>query len=79
MRSNSSGRQRFFTAMTWLVLTAIATAGQAQQRGQSDRISGVPEIGQPLPEVTVYLPDGTPFSTRELKGSYTVLVFGCLT
>ncbi len=35
--------------------------------------------GQELPEVSVFTADGKPFSTAELRGRYTVLVFGCLT
>lgn len=56
------------------VLTA-----QAQQRGPSDRVGSAPANGEALPDVAVSLSDGTPLSTSQMKGSYTVLVFGCLT
>jgi hypothetical protein len=45
----------------------------------TNRIASAPDNGEPVPDVTVYLADGTPFSTGQLKESYTVLVFGCLT
>ena len=32
-----------------------------------------------MPDVNVFDSKGTPLSTATLKGSYTVLVFGCLT
>ncbi|OYW22122.1 MAG: hypothetical protein B7Z55_04995 [Planctomycetales bacterium 12-60-4] len=38
-----------------------------------------PLVGDPLPDVTVYSPDGSPFKTADLRGQYTVLTFGCLT
>ena len=57
-----------------------------EQGGQSGRSQvttsfqrSSPGIGEALPEVTVYTADGKKFSTSQLKGSYTVLVFGCLT
>ena len=38
-----------------------------------------PDIGKPLPDLTIYDADGKPFPLRKLKDHYTVLVFGCLT
>jgi cytochrome oxidase Cu insertion factor (SCO1/SenC/PrrC family) len=38
-----------------------------------------PAIGSQVPDLTVYDADGKPFPLRQLKGDYTVLVFGCLT
>jgi hypothetical protein len=49
------------------------------QGAPTNRIASAPDNGEPVPDVTVYLDDGTPFSTSQLKESYTVLVFGCLT
>ncbi len=49
------------------------------QGAPTNRIASAPDNGEPVPDVTVYLADGTPFSTGQLKESYTVLVFGCLT
>jgi|GEM_PF-3423669 cytochrome oxidase Cu insertion factor (SCO1/SenC/PrrC family) len=36
-------------------------------------------VGVPLPSVTVYDAQGQAFNLSELKGSYSVLVSGCLT
>jgi len=82
-----------FSKLHWLVsLLAIigapfASYGQRpEQGGQSGRSQvatsfqrSSPGIGEVIPEVTVYTADGKKFSTSQLKGSYTVLVFGCLT
>ena len=38
-----------------------------------------PAIGDLLPDVTVYAPDGKEVKTSSLRGHYTVLTFGCLT
>jgi cytochrome oxidase Cu insertion factor (SCO1/SenC/PrrC family) len=65
--------------MTWIVLVTTAGTAHAQSRGQQGTLAGAPSIGEALPEVQLYLADGTPFSTSQLKGSYSVLVFGCLT
>ncbi len=39
----------------------------------------VPAVGTMLPDVAVIDEQGEKFSTSSLRGSYTVLVFGCLT
>lgn len=51
-------------------------SGDRQNRSFAER---PPAVGEKLPEVTVYDADGKPFPLRKLKGSHTVLVFGCLT
>jgi peroxiredoxin len=38
-----------------------------------------PAVGDPLPDVTALDAEGRPLRLSELKGQYTVLVFGCLT
>ena len=45
-------------------------------RGFEERSPGV---GQPLPDVAAWDADGQPLRLSSLKGSHTVLVFGCLT
>ena len=37
------------------------------------------EKGDTLPDVQLYTGEGKEFRTTQLKGSHTVLVFGCLT
>lgn len=38
-----------------------------------------PAVGDALPDVEVLTPDGRPFRTKDLRGHYAVLTFGCLT
>jgi len=71
-------------AMTGKTFVSYAQApNQSGQSGRSQVTSAFqrssPGIGDSIPEVTVYTADGKKFSTSQLKGSYTVLVFGCLT
>jgi Ca2+-binding EF-hand superfamily protein len=37
------------------------------------------KIGSPLPEISIFDADGNAFETADLKGGYSVIVFGCLT
>jgi cytochrome oxidase Cu insertion factor (SCO1/SenC/PrrC family) len=70
--------------MTPFVL-AFAIAGTPaavlaqQKKSEEDFVKEKPAIGDALPDVTVYSPDGKEFKTSELRGHYTVLTFGCLT
>ncbi|HUG93299.1 MAG TPA: hypothetical protein VML55_20830 [Planctomycetaceae bacterium] len=38
-----------------------------------------PDVGELLPDVAAFDADGQPLRLSSLKGSHTVLVFGCLT
>ncbi|RMG35940.1 MAG: hypothetical protein D6725_11510 [Planctomycetota bacterium] len=82
------------SAVVLLVLPClVSTSSFAQQRpgaapkqGDAGRMSVVrsfersaPAVGALVPDVKGYTADGKPFSMRDLKGQYTVLVFGCLT
>ncbi len=52
----------------------------SQQRpGQQRGGQQTPAVGTELPTVSAFDQQGERFSTASLKGSYTVLVFGCLT
>ena len=64
-----------------LAIVAIPTDVQAQkmQEREEDFLRSKPLLGDKLPDLTVYSPDGTPLQTSELRGHYTVLTFGCLT
>ncbi len=70
--------------VTLLVGTSLLTASLAF--GQSTR-DGVmqgfdrkaPAVGDQLPDLRAYNPAGEPIQLGNLKGNYTVLVFGCLT
>lgn len=65
-------------ATSLFCLTADAVA-QRSAKKDADFVLASPAVGEEIPEVSVYLPDGSPFSTSQLRGHYTVLVFGCLT
>lgn len=64
-----------------LFTASMVTPAQAQRMQQREKafLKSKPLIGEMLPDVTVYSPDGTPFRTADLRGHYTVLTFGCLT
>lgn len=57
---------------------ALGGAATAQPPGGRSG-SRLPAVGSSLPEVSVYDETGRPFSTKQLRGKDTVLVFGCLT
>ncbi|MFO0939943.1 MAG: TlpA disulfide reductase family protein [Pirellulales bacterium] len=64
------------------LLSCFATSvslGQNLLERESDFLKSPPLVGAPMPEVSVFLSDGTTFNTANLKGKYTVLTFGCLT
>lgn len=70
----------------WIMACALmltcALHTQAQQRLQEreeEFLKARPLVDDPLPDVTISTPDGTPFKTGDLRGHYTVLTFGCLT
>jgi cytochrome oxidase Cu insertion factor (SCO1/SenC/PrrC family) len=69
-----------------ILATAVCAAlpleamAQREKKEQEEAfVRSAPTVGEQLPDVTVYLPDGTPMRTSSLKGHYTVLTFGCLT
>jgi hypothetical protein len=64
---------------TLLALAALACPAAAQMKEDPEFVKSAPTVGDPLPEVTVYTPDGKEFKTADLKKQHTVLVFGCLT
>ncbi len=41
--------------------------------------SSAPNVGDSLPDITVYDSEGKEFNLRRMRGNYSVLVFGCLT
>jgi len=59
-----------------VVLLAHTTTAAAQSGPGGWRL---PAVDSMLPDVTVYDERGEEFSTRSLRGHYSVLVFGCLT
>ena len=72
------------TTMTHILLALFLTLWSlvgAQPGGRgNDRLerAGL-KVGQAIPQANLYTADGRHFSLSELGGSYTVLIFGCLT
>jgi cytochrome oxidase Cu insertion factor (SCO1/SenC/PrrC family) len=69
--------------MSLLVLLALAAqppsvTAQAK-RSEKDFLEEKPAVGDPLPDLTVYAPDGKEVKTSSLRGHFVVLTFGCLT
>jgi cytochrome oxidase Cu insertion factor (SCO1/SenC/PrrC family) len=74
--------------MRWLLLLLLGVAAFAALAPAPPRrdanpdeqfVRDRPTLGDPLPNLTVYTPDGTEVKTADLRGHYTVLTFGCLT
>ena len=66
-------------AVALVAALAAPVAAQKEKRSDEEFVQDRPTIGDPLPDLTVYSPDGKEFKTSELRGHYTVLTFGCLT
>ena len=69
---------RFAFALLAAAIPAAALA-QPPKKDEAEFAKEKPAIGDTLPDVTVYSPDGKEFKTADLRGHYTVLTFGCLT
>lgn len=68
----------------WLVCFVVCgaqfcLAQQRMQEREQEFLQEKPLINDPLPDMTIYAADGSPFKTSSLRGHYTVLTFGCLT
>lgn len=59
-----------------LIVSVFPVSIHAQRSSSRSRL---PEIGSELPAIKIFDDEGQVFNTSSLKGSYTVLVFGCLT
>lgn len=82
-------RPMSLTAMVMLSIAIISASAEEDKEAQSrsprfmrdsDEFakSGL-KIGDGLPNLTAYDADGKPFKLSQLKGSYSVIVLGCLT
>jgi cytochrome oxidase Cu insertion factor (SCO1/SenC/PrrC family) len=65
--------------LVYAVWPAEVVAQRAKRDQEATFVASAPRIGDPLPDVMVYAPDGTAFSTGNLRGRTVVLTFGCLT
>ena len=62
------------------LVTVLASSAFAQREKKDEEfLKEKPVIGDKLPDLTVYTPDGKAYKTADLRGHYTVLTFGCLT
>ena len=62
------------------LVVAFASSVFAQREKKDEEfLKEKPLVGDQLPDLTVYTPDGKEFKTADLRGHYTVLTFGCLT
>lgn len=68
----------FALALSVAAFPAAALA-QPSKKNEADFAKEKPAVGETIPELTVYSPDGKEVKTSELRGHYTVLTFGCLT
>ena len=66
-------------AITALPGAAIAQNQKVQKKSDEDFVKEKPAVGDMLPDLTVYSPDGKEVKTSSLRGHYMVLTFGCLT
>lgn len=66
-------------AMIAAVFPAAALGQKEKGKNEEDFIKEKPAVGDMLPDLTVYTPDGREVKTSQLRGQYVVLTFGCLT
>ncbi|MCA9059892.1 MAG: redoxin family protein, partial [Planctomycetaceae bacterium] len=66
-------------AMAFAIVSGNVGAQQRLHEREMEFLQQPPLVGEKLPTVTLYQADGTEFQTDSLRGSYTVLTFGCLT
>jgi len=62
-----------------LAVVIAPPAFAQREKKDEDFLKEKPVVGDPLPDLTVYTPDGKEFKTADLRGHYTVITFGCLT
>lgn len=60
---------------------SLSSAQRAGPSGDMPRfLENGPKVGEQLPDLTIFDDMGTPVNIRDItKGSYSVLVLGCLT
>ena len=61
------------------VLPGPAPAQPQRKKSDEEFVKEKPAVGDKLPDLTVYTPDGQEVKTSDLRGRYVVLTFGCLT
>lgn len=80
-----SGRSPSLLLSVALCLSAVAAFSQEQvpenprEAVRRQFLASGLEVGSPFPDVQIHDAAGKPFRTGDLRGSYCVLVTGCLT
>ena len=67
------------TAFIAALPAATVAAQPDKKRNEADFAKEKPAIGEALPDLTVYSPDGKEVRLSSLHGNHVVLTFGCLT
>jgi hypothetical protein len=70
---------RFVLALLLAGLPAPGLAQPEKKRSEEDFLKEKPAVGDTLPNLTVYSPDGKEVKLSSLRGQHVVLTFGCLT
>lgn len=71
-----------FAMLAALGSAFLLSAGRAPGQGkkkEEDFLKEKPAIGDSLPDLIVYSPDGKQVKTSSLRGQHVVFTFGCLT
>jgi len=73
--------RRFVWALAILAACPPVSALAQKEKGRNDEdfLKEKPAIGDVLPDLVVYSPDGKEVKTSSLRGQHVVLTFGCLT
>ena len=70
------GIATFLTGSAYAQPGGNSRGGPGGSRGPGGNL---PEVGSMVPDIMLYNDAGDEFSTTNLRGQYSVLVFGCLT
>jgi cytochrome oxidase Cu insertion factor (SCO1/SenC/PrrC family) len=70
---------RLLLGMLIAALPGSALAQPEKKKNEEDFLKEKPAVGDTLPDLTVYSPDGKEVKLSSLRGQHVVLVFGCLT
>lgn len=62
-----------------ITISALVAQSLCAQQRRDQFAKNLPAVGSQLPNVEIFDDRGQVLPTEELKGNYTVLVFGCMT
>ena len=70
---------RLALALCIATVPGSALAQPEKKKSEEDFVKEKPAVGDALPDLTVYSPDGKEVKLSSLRGSHVVIAFGCLT